>query len=791
MTFRQLLKNKKTILLDGAMGTMLQPNYLKAGDIPEILNIINPDIITDIHKKYIQAGSQIIYTNTFGANRKKLPVDLSIKEVIQAALTAAKKATENTNCLIAYDMGPIGELLEPLGSLSFEEAYDIYAEQVKYAKEFGADLIVIETIADLYEMKAAVLAIKENSDLAIIATMTYQETGRTFIGCPVPSMVATLEGLGVDALGINCSLSPDQLLPIVKELTQYASIPITIKANAGLPDSQGNFSADIEKFIDSYDKFIDMGVTIIGGCCGTNPDFIKRLSTYKEQPIKTVAIKPISCVCSGSKFLEIKDCKIIGERLNPTGKQLMKDALINRNFDYIASQAIEQTTAGADILDINCGLPQINESLVMKDVVKFLQSITDAPLQIDSSNPQTIENALRIYNGKAIVNSVNGDNEVLDIILPIVKKYGAAVIGLTLDKNGVPKTQDQRIRIAEKIIQKAKEYGIKQSDIYIDPLTLTVSAEPEQAKITLETLRYIKNVMGYNTVLGVSNVSFGLPNRNLVNASFLTCALNNGLTLPIINPNIKQNIDSIKAFRVINNWDIGCKDYIDSYADKQTNETDVSSTTSPKELDLEYCILNGLKEECSAITKSLLESSNPLDIVNKQLIPALDKVGQLYETGKLFLPQLILSAETAKYGFKEINKVLLASGKSTDKGTILLATVKGDVHDIGKNIVKVVLENYGYNIIDLGKNVDENLVVDTIKKHDIKLVGLSALMTTTALNMELTIKKIKENNLNCAIMVGGAVITSSFAKKIQADFYAKDANDAVKIAKRIFVAPND
>lgn len=789
MKFRNLLNKQEVILLDGAMGTMLQPKYLKAGDIPELLNISSPEVITDVHKKYIQAGSQIIYTNTLGANRKKL-ANYPLDEIISAAISAAKKAIEKTNCLIAYDMGPIGELLEPLGSISFEEAYDIFAEQVKIAAECGVDLIVLETIADLYEMKAAILAIKENSNLPILATMTFQNNHRTFMGCSIPSMAATLEGLGVDALGINCSLAPKELVPLIKELMQYANLPVAVKANAGLPDCEGSFSSDIESFISAYDEFVDMGVSIIGGCCGTNPEYIKRLSPFKDQKVKKNEARSVSCVCTPSKYIEISSVKIIGERLNPTGKQPMKDALVKGNYDYIASQAVEQIKAGAEILDINCGLPQINEAEVMTKVVKFLQTITDTPLQIDSSNPEAIEKALRIYNGKAIVNSVNGDDEVLDAILPIVKKYGAAVIGLTLDKTGVPKTQDARIRIAEKIIHKAREYGIKACDIYIDPLTLTVSAEPQQAKITLDTLRYIRNVMGYNTVLGVSNISFGLPNRNLINSTFLTCALNNGLTLPIINPNIKENIDVIKAYKVLTNIDLGCKDYIATFS-----ETSNVSLVRPKEIsgkDLEYCILNGLKEECEKATRDLLLKEKPLDIVNKHLIPALDKVGQLYESGKLFLPQLILSAETAKCGFNQINKNLSTTGETqTDKGTIILATVKGDVHDIGKNIVKVVLENYGFKIIDLGKNVDENVIIETVKENNVKLVGLSALMTTTAVNMEKTIAAVRQNNLNCLIMVGGAVITSAYAKRIGADFYAKDANDAVKIAKSVFFTPND
>ncbi len=788
MKFRDLLKKRSVILLDGAMGTMLQPKHLKAGDIPELLNITHPEVILEVHKNYIEAGSQIIYSNTFGANRKKLPEEYTVENIIDSALKIAKKATKDTNCLVAYDMGPIGSLLEPLGDTSFEEAYDIFAEQARYAQQFGADLITIETISDLYEMKAAILASKENANLPIMATMTFEQNHRTFMGCTLPSMVATLEGLSVDALGINCSIEPQKLLPLVKELMQYATIPVIIKVNAGLPDSHtGKFLCDIKKFTTSYENFIDLGVSIIGGCCGTNPAYIKALSSLKDTPTKKSTPQVVSNICTPSNYIAIDGIKVIGERLNPTGKPLMKDALIKGDYSYIAEQAIEQINAGADILDINCGLPEIDEANVMQKLIKYLQGITDTPLQIDSANPQAIENALRVYNGKAIVNSVNGDDETLDSILPIVKKYGAGVIGLTLDKNGIPKSQDQRIRIAEKIIQRANNYGIKPSDVFIDPLTLTVSAEPKQAKITLDTLKYIKSVMGHNTVLGISNISFGLPNRELINSTFLTCALNNGLTLPIINPNIKANMDAIRAYKLLDNQDINCQDFINTF----TPPKDFKPTNkSKKNHSLEYCIMNGLKEETAKATRILLTQVSPLGIVDNYLIPILDKVGNLYESGKFFLPQLILSAETAKSAFTEIRKTLSKNEKLADKGKILLATVRGDIHDIGKNIVKVVLENYGYQIIDLGKNVHEDIIIEKIKSENIRLVGLSALMTTTATNMELAIKKIKQHKLPCKIMVGGAVITSTYANKIGADFYAKDANEAVKIAKQIFSVIN-
>lgn len=778
MNVRELLQTK-TVLLDGAMGTMLQKeSCYKTGDSPELLNINAPEIITSIHKKYIDAGSQIIYTNTFGANRKKLPKDYSPKTIISGALSVAKKAVADTECLIALDLGPIGELLEPLGSLSFEDAYGLFAEQIRAAK--GADLIVIETVSDLGEMKAAVLAAKENSDLPIIATMTFENTMRTFMGCSLGSMAVTLEGLGVDALGINCSLSPENLIGHIEELRKFTNLPLVVKANAGLPDSDGSFNTDIDLFTEAYRRFIELGVSIIGGCCGTTPEYIQSLSQFagKDRIVRNIPLP--SMVCTPSKFVAISSPKIIGERLNPTGKKLMKQALLEGNDDYIKNQANEQIAAGADILDLNCGLPQLDEAAVMPRLVRMLQAFTDLPLQIDSSNADTIEKALRVYIGKPIVNSVNGDEDTLKEILPLVKKYGAAVVALTLDKNGIPKTAEQRIAIAERILEAAQKYGIPKRDIFIDPLTLTVSAEPEQARITLDTIKYISESLHMNTVLGISNISFGLPNRNLINSCFLLSALNNGLTLPIINPNIKENIDAIRAYKVLNGLDDGCAQYIAAYTEN------VFSNQTPEQKSVEYCILNGLKKECAEATSKLLETLPPLSVVNEHLIPALDKVGELYEQGKLYLPQLIMCAETAKCGFNEINKALASAQTVAKKHNILLATVKGDVHDIGKNIVKVVLENYGYNIIDLGKNVETNDILDAIMANDIKLVGLSALMTTTAVNMEKTVRAIRQKSLDCKIMVGGAVITENYAKAIGADFYSKDANESVRIAKSVF-----
>ena len=792
MNFREKIK-ENIIILDGAMGTILQKRgLLNAGEIPEILNVTRPKEIEKIHREYIEAGSEIIYTNTFGANRKKLPENYDLEKIISAAIQNAKNAAKNTDCLISLDMGPVGEILEPLGSVSFDDAYNIYAEQVKIAENYGVDLYTIETVSDLYEMKAAVLAIKENSNKPIIATMTFEKNFRTFMGCDIRSSAITLEGLGVDVLGINCSLAPDELIPLVEVMMKYTTIPVCIKANAGLPNSDGTFNVDITSFIKSYDRFIELGVNIIGGCCGTTPEYISAFSKYKNLKRKINNNKILSCVCTPSKFVEIDSVKIIGERLNPTGKKLLKQALINKDYDYIMKQALEQIEAGAQILDINCGLPQLDEAKAITDIIKLLQKTIDLPLQIDSSDADTIEKSLRIINGKAIVNSVNGEDKVLDKILPLVKKYGASVIGLTLDEKGIPKTTEERITIAKKIIAKAKSFGIPDRDIFIDPLTLTVSAEQKQARNTLKSIKILSD-MGYNTVLGISNISFGLPNRNLLNSYFLMSAMENGLTLPIINPNISENIDAINSFNVISNVDKSCKNYIKEYSNKTINrneeitkacEQNKNDTNEKK--DIEYFIMNGLKNECRKATKEKLCTIEPLEIVNNVFLPALDKVGKLYEEGKIFLPQLILCAETAKIGFSEINEAFSNTSISQKRSKILLATVKGDIHDIGKNIVKVVLENYGYQIFDLGKNVDTKIIIETIKKENIKLVGLSALMTTTAKNMENTITEIRKNNLKCMIMVGGAVITNKYAQEIGADFYAKDANEAVKIAKRVF-----
>ena len=775
--------DKKFVILDGAMGTMLINIGMKLGSIPEELSIDNPDMIIDIHKQYVNAGSDVIYANTFGANRYKLSKSkYSVKEVISAAIANAKKACEGTDTKVALDLGPIGKMMEPIGDMKFEEAYDIYKEQVLAGSE--ADLIVLETQTDLYEVKAAVLACKENSNLPIMVTMTFEENQRTFTGCTIESMAVTLSALCVDAIGINCSLGPKELYSLVEKLRKWTTLPIVVKPNAGLPDPvTNNYNTTPEEFAEEMKKMISLGVKVFGGCCGTNPDYVKALKTMlaDKKPFENEVSIP-SCVCTPAKMVCIDRPRVIGERINPTGKKLFKEALQKHDINYILNRAIEQAEAGADILDVNVGLPGIDEEQMMIDVVKSIQSVVDLPLQIDSTIPKVIEAGLRIYNGKAIVNSVNGEDEVLDNILPIVKKYGAAVVGLTLDKDGIPKTAEKRFEIANKILHKALEYGIPKEDVYIDCLTLTASAEQEGVMNTLEALNRVKKELGLKTVLGVSNISFGLPNRELVNQNFLTMALAYGLDLPIINPNVAAMMGAVRTYKVLANIDKSAVEYIEAYANAEKTEKPVMAA----DITLEYAIAKGLKDEAGRITVKMLETMEPMDIINEHLIKALDEAGTKFEQGKIFLPQLISSAGAATKAFDEIKKNMAAGGEtSKSNGTIVIATVKGDVHDIGKNIVKVLLENYGYDVIDLGKDVDYQAVVDAVKKYDAKLVGLSALMTTTLVSMENTIKLIKENNLDCKIMVGGAVLTPDYALEIGADYYSKDAKEAVDIAKKV------
>lgn len=789
MDFNRLLLNKEHIILDGGMGTMLQRSGLEIGGVPELLNITNPELLQSIHKKYIDAGADVIYTNTFGANSYKMKdTGYTVNELVSAALKNAMEAAKGTDTLIALDIGPIGQLLEPTGTLSFESAYEIFKEIVIAGK--SADIIVFETMTDLLEIKAAVLAAKENTDIPVLCTMTFEKNMRTFTGCGVSNMALTLEGIGADAIGVNCSLGPDELLPVVKEMAKWTNLPLIVKPNAGLPDPVTNeYNILPEEFAGYMCDMADIGVKIFGGCCGTTPEYI-RVMKDKLKDLKYVKrdVKVPAAVCSASETVIINQPRIIGERINPTGKKKFKEALINHDIDYILNQAIEQTHAGAEILDVNVGLPEIDEQSMMIDAVKAIQGITEAPLQLDSTIPEVLESALRIYCGKPIVNSVNAEEESLNTILPLVKKYGASVVGLTLDKNGIPKSGDKRFELAQKILNRALEYGIKKENVFIDCLTLTASAEQDGVIETLNAVKRVKNELGLKTVLGVSNISFGLPNRERINHTFLALALENGLDLPIINPNISSMSGTVRAYRLLKSIDKNSREYIEAYNNEQGNkESKKSASGEAKNITLEYAIENGLKNDGARITKEMLKTTEPMDIINNSLIPALDKAGEQFEKGTIFLPQLILSAEVAQAAFGVIKEYISSnSEESVSKGIIVIATVKGDIHDIGKNIVKVLLENYGYTVIDLGKDVDYQKVVDAVKKYDAKLVGLSALMTTTLVSMEKTIELIHENNLDCKIMVGGAVLTPDYAMQIGADFYSKDAKESVDIAKRVF-----
>ena len=789
--FKTLLNQKEFILLDGAMGTMIQKSGAHYAHSPETLNITRPELITSFHRAYIEAGADIIYTNTFGANAYKLmDSGFTVEEIISAGVRNAKNACEGTDALVALDIGPIGMLLEPAGALRFEEAYDYYRQQILAGRD--ADLIVLETMTDLYELKAAVLAAKENSDKPILATMTFERSGRTFTGVSPASAVLTLTGLGVDALGVNCSLGPDELEPVVAQMTRYTDLPLIVKANAGLPDPNSNeYSILPDRFAQCVKALLPYGVKLTGGCCGTSPAYIaalkEMLASERFQPCPRSAD---TCVCSAATVVEINGPRIIGERINPTGKKLFKQALVNNDIDYILTQALSQVSGGAELLDVNVGHPEINEKQMMVRVLKAIQSVCDAPLQIDSTKPEVLEAGLRCYNGKPIVNSVNGEEKSLATVLPLVKKYGASVVGLTLDENGIPKTAEGRFEIAKRIVERAEALGIDRRDVYIDCLTLTVSAEQDACRETLQALHRVKSELGCKTCLGVSNISFGLPNRELVNSTFLTMALEEGLDLPIINPNILAMTGAVRAYRVLAGIDRNSLDFIQAYRDASPAAQPAAQSLH----SLADAVYHGLKSEAAQATKQQLCDTDPMDIVNQMLIPALDRVGEDFEKNKIFLPQLIQSANTAQACFDVIKQHLSRTGdQSVSKGKIILATVKGDIHDIGKNIVKVLLDNYGYTVVDLGKDVDPQLIVDTAVEQNITMIGLSALMTTTLASMEETIRLLRatpalqnpDGSSKCTVFVGGAVLTKDYAMKIGADFYCRDAKESVDVAKQV------
>jgi len=778
----------KMHIFDGAMGTMLQRYGIKSGELPESYNITHPEIIEKIHKSYIDAGSDIITTNTFGANSSKLKAyNYSAKEIITEGVKIARKAAGDK--YVALDMGPIGQLMEPCGTLTFEKAYGLFAEQVILGSASGADLILIETMSDLYEAKAAVLAAKENCSLPVICTMTFQNDGRTLTGTDAITMVNVLHGLNIDAVGINCSLGPKDMLPLVNTILEYSKIPVIVQANAGLPKvNQGEtvFSVQIDEFTKYTKLMAESGVSIIGGCCGTNPDYIKSVKTaLSDVKVCERKLKSVTCVTSNLQSVFIGDgIKIIGERINPTGKKKIKEALRSNNLNELLLEGINQRDAGADILDVNVGLPEINEKEVMTETIRKLQSVIDLPLQIDSARPDVLEAAARIYNGKPLINSVSGKDKSMKEVFPIVKKYGACIIGLTLDDSGIPEKAEDRLKVAEKIVKTAAAYGIDKNDIIIDCLVLTASAQQSDVKETIKAVSLVKEKLGVKTALGISNVSFGLPKRELLNRVFLSSALTAGLDLPILNPLSEVMIETVKSFNVLWNYDKQAKEFISIYSD--TNDK-AAAAPSPLSLDLSSIIISGMKDLAAAKTEEMLSEASSMEIVDKYLIPSLNIVGKKYESGEIFLPQLIQSAETVKKSF-EIIKAKMTDNKEEkiSKGKILLATVYGDIHDIGKNIVKVLLENYCFEVIDMGKDVPAEDILKKVKEESIKLVGLSALMTTTVKNMEDTIKLLRDNNADCKIMVGGAVLTKSYAKMIGADFYASDARQGVKIALDYF-----
>lgn len=788
MNIRDFIKNN-IVYLDGGMGTLLQKSGLQPGELPERWNISHPEVIKKIHKSYYDSGSNIVNTNTFGANSLKFGTD-ELSEIIYHAVKNADEARKASSGkqekFIALDVGPTGKLLKPLGDLDFEDAVKAFAEVISLGVKYGVDLITIETMNDSYETKAAVLAAKENSDLPIIVTNAYGENGRLMTGADPAVMAAMLEGMGVDAIGANCSLGPKQLMGVMDELLNYCSVPVAFKPNAGLPKSDGKvtyYDVDAEEFAQDIKLAVANGVRIVGGCCGTTPEYIKKVCELtRDMRPKEIEKKTYSVCTSYNKAVFFGEKPIlIGERINPTGKKRFKQALLENDIGYILQEAVNQQAKGVHVLDVNVGLPGIDEAQMLTNSVCELQCVTDLPLQIDSSDPVAMESALRRYNGKAMINSVNGKEENLNAIFPLVKKYGGFVVALTLDEKGIPSTVDGRMKIARKILLTAALYGINKKDIIFDPLAMTVSADKMSAITTLETVKKITEQLGCNTSLGVSNVSFGLPSRDLVNAAFFTTAMENGLSAAIMNPYSERMMEAYYSFNVVKGLDENCMDFI-NFASQQEVQPTAKQESS---LTLKEAIENGLKEKASEITTAMLGNSAPLDIVNAHVIPALDNVGKRFEEKKLFLPQLLMSAEAAKASFEVIKATMSADGSSVKKGSIVIATVHGDIHDIGKNIVKLLLENYGYNVIDLGKNVPPETVLRAVTDNHAPLVGLSALMTTTVPAMEETVKLIKENAPWCKTVVGGAVLTQDYADKIGADKYAADAMESVRYAESV------
>ena len=799
MQIREVFDRKRFVLLDGGMGTQLQTRGLQPGQKPELAALEMPDTLTAIHADYARAGADILLANTFGANAKKLAgCPCTVEQVVSASIACARSAAAETGALVALDIGPLGELLVPAGTLRFEDAYAEFAQVIRAGAAAGADLVFLETMTDLYELKAAILAAKENCALPVFTSMSFESRGRTFTGCTVESYAVTAAGLGADAVGINCSLGPKEILPFAQRLCRSvpAGVPVFVKPNAGLPNPDGSYNLNAAEFAAEMKAYASIGVSMVGGCCGTTPDFIAKLrETFAPLvPADKIPIRR-SCLCTPVRFVEVDGITVVGERINPTGKKRLQQALRDGDSAYPCAQAVAQAEAGAQVLDVNAGLPGIDEAATLAQLVKDLQAITDLPLQLDSSNPEALSRALRIYNGKPIVNSVNGEQKTLDTILPLCKKYGAAVVGLALDEHGIPADAEGRFAIAKRIAAAANAAGIPNEDIYIDCLTLTASAQQEGAVQTLEALTRCKKELGVRTVLGVSNISFGLPCRGYLNTTFLTMAMAAGLDLAIMNPNTPEMMAAVRAYRVLTSQDKQSSDYVAAYADVQiqTTQTSKSAATvaevgaaAPGGDALFEAVRRGLKAEARAAADAALTMREPLDVVNTSLIPALDAVGDGFEKGTVFLPQLLQAATAAQAAFESIKAKIAASGQAQgSKGKIVIATVKGDVHDIGKNIVRVILENYGYDVLDLGRDVAPERVVEAVRQTGAKLVGLSALMTTTVPNMQATIEALHAAGLDCKVMVGGAVLTPDYARNIGADYYCKDAKASADLAKQL------
>ncbi len=798
---------KRKVFCDGGMGSLLQARGLKPGELPETWNVLHPEILKEVHLEYLKAGCDIVTTNTFGANGLKFGSEgeFSLKNLVTAAVENAKAAIKEAgHGYVALDLGPTGKLLKPLGDLAFTDACDLYKEVVGYGVEAGADLVLIETMSDGYEAKAAVLAAKESCNLPVFATMIFDSKGKLLTGGNVESTVALLEGLGVDALGINCGLGPVQMMDILKDILKVVSVPVIVNPNAGLPRSEGGktvYDIDADEFARYMAQIADMGANVVGGCCGTTPEHIKKTVELCKDKVQVLPEeKNRTVISSYSQAVVIdKSPVIIGERINPTGKSKFKQALRDHNLEYILREGVAQQDHGAHVLDVNVGLPEIDEPSMMEEVVQELQSIIDLPLQIDTSDIEAMERALRIYNGKPLINSVNGKQETMKAVFPLVKKYGGVVVALALDEGGIPETAEGRIAIAKKLYATAAEYGIKPKDIIIDALCLTVSSDSQGALTTLETLRRVRDELHGKTILGVSNISFGLPQREIINAAFFTMAMQNGLSAAIINPNSDAMMRSYYSFRALSDLDPQCGDYIAAYggavqgtgiASPLTGAAAAKNAGTPgggkTEQGLAESIIRGLKERAIEAVKELLETKDSLTIINEEMIPALDQVGKGFEKGTVFLPQLLMSAEAAKAAFEVIKDQMQKSGQTQEKkGTIILATVKGDIHDIGKNIVKVLLENYSFEIIDLGKDVPPEKIVETAIEKHVPLVGLSALMTTTVPSMEETIVQLRKSAPWVKVMVGGAVLTEDYARTIGADRYCKDAMASVNYAEEV------